>query len=483
MKCKNCGAVHEDENLYFCIGCGAMLKNPATGKIVKENREDDIPQAEVKEVTDAPAPMEIPEELPTEPEKSAEEVSEVDKLIQFVEEKKEAINSKEKPKENPKEIPAEKTPEKATEKAPEIPEKPAQAEKPVSPISLEKEPPKEAKTEKLFIEKEREAAVVPPVENPPPVEENAAAEAAVQKPAKVGFGKYFGGFFVALLAGIVLTAVCLITGLKLGLTGTNLRNIASDLNKWAVIDAELNGMSLSDNLYYETDFDKATQGNASKTEFALFLADTDFTGFCADRLEQYADYIIDGKGDMPTLKSNDVVEFFRENHSRGVEIFGYDMQTADYNAIRGSLDAHETEEKFSVDKIGWEMNFRLENIGKILSYVTIGILGAVFVLLMVWVAVILKNSKRAIRGYMGNIFTTSGLVVIAAAVAASAGAAIAYAVTGDFLCYLSSTLLLPSAAFCGGIGIVVLIVGLIIKKVNSSIRVKEKIQKSFGANI
>lgn len=475
MKCKNCGAVHEDENLYFCIGCGAMLRNPATGKIVKENREDDVPQEEVKETAETPASMETAEtpasmetakEILPEPEKPAEEVSEVDKLLRLVEEKKEAVISLEKANE--------KTEKKTEEKAPELPKEDI-------PAIEEKKPAAEEKAEKLFIEKEREAAFVPPpAENIPPAEENAAVEPAEQKPAKVGVGKYFGGFFVALLAGIVLTAFCLIFSLKLGFTGTNLHNIAKNLDVWSVINAEFNDMSLADNLYYETDFDMATQGNADKTEFTLFLAGTDFTGFCADKLEQYADYIIDGSGDMPTVTNNDIVEFLRANHDSGVGIFGYEMQTADYNAIRSSLDAHKTAEKFSVDKIGWEMKFRLENIGKILSYVTIGILAGVFVLLMIWIAVILKNSKKAIRGYMGNIFTFSGLVVLAAAIAVSAGAALVYAVTGDFLCYLSSTLLLPSAAFGGCFGAFILIVGLIIKKVNSSIKIKDKIQKAAG---
>lgn len=469
MKCKNCGAVHEDENLYFCIGCGAMLKNPATGKIIKENREDDLLQDEVKEASETSAPIDAAEEVLPEPEKPVEEYSEVDKLLRLVEEKKEAVISMEKA-------------EKAEEKIPDMPkeEKTAKENKPTEtekPVFLDKTPVTEDRAEKLFIEKEREAAFVPPAESVPEAEKKATAEPVKEKPAKVGFGKYFGGFLVALLAGIVLTVVSLLLSLKLGLTGTNLHNIAKDLNMWSVINAELNGMTISDNLYYETDFDIATQGNADKTEFALFLAGTDFTGFCADKLEQYADYIIDGVGDMPTLTNNDIVEFFKANHSRGVEIFGYDMQTADYNAIRNSLDEHETAEKFSVDRIGWELKFRLENIGKMLSYVTIGILAGVFVLLIIWVAVILKNSKSATRGYMGNIFTISGLIVLAVSIAASAGAAVVYAITSDFICYLISTLFLPSAAFGGGIGAVILIIGLIIKKVNSSIKVKEKIQK------
>ena len=59
--------------------------------------------------------------------------------------------------------------------------------------------------------------------------------------------------------------------------------------------------------------------------------------------------------------------------------------------------------------------------------------------------------------------------------AVSAGAALAHTVTGDFLCYLSSTLLLPTAVYGICIGAILLIAGLIIKKVKASVRTKEKI--------
>lgn len=456
MKCKLCGAVYDDDNLYFCIGCGAMLKNPATGEIVKENREDDfseeppvtekITEAENADILFETDPVEAPEILP-EPEPTAEPVPEPEEEILPLpvrNDKREVVFSSD------------------------------EAEnKPVS------QPINEAPKKELFIEKEREKAAVnnaaapvqsgeQPVSPPPAV------------PAKTGFGRLLGASAVSFIAAVLLIAVSLLFSLKLGFTGTNLHNIAEGLDKWAVINARFNDMTLADNLYYETDFDKATHGFADKTEFTLYLAGTDFTGFCADKLEAYADYIIDGTGDEPTLTENEIVDFFKANHDRGTEIFGYEMQTADYNAIRSSLAAHETAEKFSVSKIGWELKFRLESIGYLLSYVTIGILTALSIVLMIWTAVIVNRSGRHILGFLGNIFAWSGIAVLLAAIGASAGAALGYAITGDFLCYLSSTLLLPTAVYAACIGAILLVAGLIIKKVKSSIKVKEKIHKAAG---
>ena len=452
MKCKLCGAVYDDDNIYFCIGCGAMLKNPATGEIVKDNREDDFPEYAVVPEEDNTADLpetdlvEVPEILP-EPELRDDPVSEPEEEIlppPVIEDKEEVMFSSDE----------------------------------VEDISV-REPINEAPKQETFMEKETKRTVVnntvPPVQN---VEQPVPPTPAVS--VKTGFGQLFGATIVSFITVVLLIAVSLLFSLKLGFTGTNLHNIAERLDKWAVINVRFNDMTLADNLYYETDFDKASHGFADKNEFTLYLAGIDFIGFCADKLETYADYIIDGVGDEPTITENEIVDFFIANHDRGTEIFGYEMQTADYNAIRSSLAKKETAEKFSVGKIGWELKFRLESIGYLLSYVTIGILVALIIVLMIWVTVIVKHSGRHILGFFGNIFAWSGIAVLLAAVGVSAGTALGYAITGDFICYLSSTLLLPSAVYAACIGVILFIAGFIIKKVKNSIKVKEKIQKATG---
>ena len=101
-------------------------------------------------------------------------------------------------------------------------------------------------------------------------------------------------------------------------------------------------------------------------------------------------------------------------------------------------------------------------------------------LLMIWIATLVNCKGKHIIGFFGNIFTYSGLAVILVSVAVSAGAALAHTATGDFLCYLSSTLLLPTAVYGVCIGAILLIAGLIIKKVKASVRTKEKIQKAIN---
>lgn len=449
MKCNLCGAVHEDDNLYFCITCGAMLKNPVTGEYVKENIGE--ASKEASDISDNETSTEnISADIPTEPEQdeileiSPDILPEPEELPEPEPVKEEKIFSTEAIKDTP-----------SAEPAPEIPR------------------------EELHIAKEREKTTentaIPPVQ-----EETAPVEEAPQKPEKVSAGKIFGAGVVSLITIIILTAVGLLFSLKLGFTGDNLHNIAKDLNKWSIINARMDGLTVSDNLYYKSDFDKATHNFADTTDFALFLAKTDFTGFCADKLEVYADYIIDGKGDEPTLTENEIVDFFKENHDIAKETFGYDLQTADYNSMRTSLANNETAEKFSVSKIGWDLRFRLENIRYILSYLTLGILAAIVALLMIWIATLVNCKGKHIIGFFGNIFTFSGLAVILVSVAVSAGAALAHTVTGDFLCYLSSTLLLPTAVYGICIGAILLIAGLIIKKVKASVRTKEKIQKAIN---
>lgn len=449
MKCNLCGAVHEDDNLYFCITCGAMLKNPVTGEYVKENIGE--ASKEASDISDNETSTEnISADIPTEPEQ--DEILEISPDILP------------EPEELPKPEPVKEEKIFSTEAIKDTP--PA-------------EPAPEIPREELHIAKEREKATentaIPPVQ-----EEAAPVEEAPQKPEKVSAGKIFGAGVVSLITTIILTAVGLLFSLKLGFTGDNLHNIAKDLNKWSIINARMDGLTVSDNLYYKSDFDKATHNFADTTDFALFLAKTDFTGFCADKLEVYADYIIDGKGDEPTLTENEIVDFFKENHDIAKETFGYDLQTADYNSMRTSLANNETAEKFSVSKIGWDLRFRLENIRYILSYLTLGILAAIVALLMIWIATLVNCKGKHIIGFFGNIFTFSGLAVILVSVAVSAGAALAHTVTGDFLCYLSSTLLLPTAVYGVCIGAILLIAGLIIKKVKASVRTKEKIQKAIN---
>lgn len=419
MKCKLCGAVFDDDTLFFCTGCGAMLRNPATGEIVPENREEYTPTAD-----------------------------ELAEAAQSADDSPEAALINEKPAEEPTvEVPP--IPETAespeTENAPDVPE---------SELYIARDREKAASAEKL-----------PPEPEPDPLPEEAPP-----KPAKVGAGRLIGATLISFIACVILAAVSLLFSLKLGVSGDILHDRAQSMNVWTVINARFNGMSLSDNLYYETDFDKATHGFADKTEFSLYLAKSSFMDFFADKLKQYGDYILENRGDEATLRESELIEFFMSSSESAKEVFGYEMQTADYNSIRSSLAENKTEEKFSVSKIGWDIRFRLENIRYILSGLTLGIIGALFAVLLIWLAVIINKSGRRLLGFYGGIFFWGGLVTLSAGVLTSLGAAMAYVLTGELWYCMSATLLLPTSIYALCIGAILLIAGIILLKVKKAIK-------------
>lgn len=423
MKCKLCGAVFEDDALFFCTGCGAMLRNPATGEVVSENREEYTPDTAENQQNGASA------------EENADVQAAVNKTVGKSFDDSEA------------ELKAESTDE-------------------ISDASANSDERQELKPqEELCIAKEREKESKPEIQ---PVFDDIPPE-----PVKVGVGRLIGASAIALFSGIVLVLVSVLFSLKLGLSGDGLHDRIENMEKWSVINAEIDGLSVSDSLYYEVDFDKATHNFADKTEFAVFLAKTDFLGFTADKAKAYADYILDGIGNEPTLEENELVEFFRSNGNTAKEIFGYEMQTADYNSIRSSLAKHETADKFSVSKIGWEINFHLESVKYIFSYVTLGIFTALFIVLLIWIAIIVNRKGKHLLGFYGNIFLWGGLITVLSGIAVSAGMAMAYVLTGEFACYLCSSLLLPSAVYTVCFGVISFIAGVILKKIKRSLKLRK----------
>ena len=436
MKCKLCGAVFEDENLFFCTGCGAMLRNPATGEDIPENRGENDPES---------PPLAESQENTND---SIEEVQTTEKVTEPPLVSEETID----------------------EAVPEPNEAPVTENVAADTVQTAEIPPNE-----LYIVQERERAVAPePPQIPEPEPQFVSQEAPI-KPIKVGIARLTGAAVIALFAVIVLITVSVLFSLKLGLSADRLHDSVENMDIWSVINAEIGDMSVSDSLYYEVDFDKATHDFADKTEFSLYLAKTDFLSFSAGKVKEYADYILNGNGSDPTVSNDEMVEFFKNNGSLAKEVFGYEMQTADYNSIRSSLAKHETADKLSVGKIGWELRFRLENIKYILSYLTLGILAAMFIVLLIWIALTVNRKGRHLLGFYGNVFLWSGFLTLFIGAAASAGAAIAYIITGEFVYYLCVSLLLPTAVYVICFGVIFLIAGLILKKVKKSLKIKSKL--------
>ena len=414
MKCKACGAILKDDSLYFCIGCGAMLKNPITGDEITENRE------------------EFPAEENILPEKEDNEETAVEAVIQ-------------------NEIEGEKS---------------------------EAEEESEVKQEEIpGIDEEEKTADI--TENEPIADAGNETEISGEKtaiPEKTSGARLFGAALIAIVSGILLIALSLLFSVKLGVSPNGLKKSVENMNIWYILTSEIDGKTISDHIYEITDFEKASHGFADKTEFTTYMAKTDLMDHSASIIWEYAAYILNGKGmETMTVNENEITDFFIKNGEFAKETFGYEMQMADYNSIRKSLSENEIAEKLSTDRIGWNIRFRLENIRYILSYITLGILTALVIVLLVWIAIAVNRKGKYLLSIYGNVFFWSGIFVIAAGAAITGGAAMAYVLMSSLWSYVAASTLLPTAVYGVCIGLIETVAGVILKKIRRAIKVKEKI--------
>lgn len=428
MKCKACGMEFDNEELYFCTGCGAMLRNPVDGKTENENKERE-------QFHDSEA--EQNESVKDETEASAEEKSSESEEIKL----------------------------------------PSEPETPFVLDAVNDEPIREEAAKE-------ETAPIPPLYEPnenvmedvtsEPFEAQPIIKDDPKKPVKVGALRLTGAAIVSFISFIVLIVTSILASLYLGISPDRIGKSVEKMNAITFVNAKFDLSSIADNLYFETDFDKATHNNVDRSEFAMYLSRTNFMSFVGEKARVYSDYIINGGDNEPTISDSEIVEFFMSNDDVAKEVFDYEMIVADYNSIRKSLADHGTSDKFSISKISWNIQFRLENVKYILSGITIGIFGGLLLVLLIWIALIVNRNGRHLLGFYGNIFVWGGLVTFLFGLAASAGTALAYVTTNEFVFYICSVLLIPTAVYAACIGAIVFIVGFILKKVKKSIKIKAK---------
>ncbi|MDO4863347.1 MAG: hypothetical protein Q4A05_04170 [Ruminococcus sp.] len=307
---------------------------------------------------------------------------------------------------------------------------------------------------------------------PAPADEEPAA------PTKVGALRVSFAGFIAILTIIFLTLVSLLFCLRIGASGDVLRNRTKNMNINTVLDADLGKRSLSDTIYNESGFGTATDGQISKSDFRAYLAKTNLLEYTGDFVKDYADYFIEGDIGDPSVNANDMAEFFIQNSDVADESFDYQLKTSDYNKIRTTLELKDTADHFSIDKWSKKAHFDLGNLNFVFSYVTLGIILGLVIVLLVWIAVIVDGRGKHIVGMYGSIFSCSGGIVFLVGLAAVAGTAIAHIITGWFIFYLCASLLLPFGALALGVGAVEFILGFIFKRIRRGIRNSDKRNKA-----
>ena len=292
---------------------------------------------------------------------------------------------------------------------------------------------------------------------------------------KIGGGRIFGASLVSMLTMVFLLLFSLLLAVKVGLNGSIVRKRADALDTKTVLTAEFDNKELSKTLYDSLGFRTATRGAANEEGFKKFMIDADFCEYIGGVIEGYLDYIVDGEGGDPSVSAEDFVDdFIRANKKSIVKEFEYDLTDADYDLLQHNLDKDDFTETMDIKEWNRSVGFDLKNLSFIFSYITIGIVAALVLLLLIWIAAIVDKRAKYVTGFFGGIFSFVGAVSFLSGVVIFLGSAIAFTFTHNVGFYLSENLLLPLAVMFGIIGAAEFFIGFIFKKTSRGIKKKER---------
>ena len=123
---------------------------------------------------------------------------------------------------------------------------------------------------------------------------------------------------------------------------------------------------------------------------------------------------------------------------------------------------------------GFGLYFRKTRALEKRPYITIGIVAALVLLLLIWIAAIVDKRAKYVTGFFGGIFSFVGAVSFLSGAVIFLGSAIAFTFTHNVGFYLSENLLLPLAVMFGIIGAAEFFIGFIFKKTSRGIKKKER---------
>ena len=324
--------------------------------------------------------------------------------------------------------------------------------------------------------------------NIPPYYEDPAAYAAPpreeKRRAKIGGVRIFFATFLSIITIACLFALSLCASFKFGANGKSLKKSIKKLDKDVLLSAEFDGDTLSDGMYKTLGIRKLSDGEATKDDFKDYLKGTNILEYIGENVENYAKYIIDGKGDDPSIGSNDIAnDFFGSKDNNKVAKQELDMKfgSSELKTIKKNLAKNDVDKNLSIKEWNKHTGFDLKNANYAFSYITLGIVLALILVFLIWIALIVDRRGKHLCGFYGKIFGISGFLMFIIGAAVLAAAPIVYAVTGNVIAYLIFHVLLKFGIIAIGTGFVELLLAFMFKRIKRGIKVKEKTVKAVEA--
>ncbi len=458
MICKNCGKELSDDSV-FCTGCGTKIGAPEPEKEAIGQTADNVIENKAEESL-------RPEEAP----KAEESVKS--------EETPKAEES-EKPKDILKEI---KNLHKKNE------EKPLSETIPLpEPVPMPNNAPEPAAAYQNTPFEQTQPVNVPSRETPDhqqsdaPVpgypEQTAAPVQEEKKSTKLSAGRKTGGTILVIFAVIFLIVLNILVCVRFGFSGDQLSKRTETLDLRTILTAEFEEEEINTDIYRMLKISSLTEGKADKDDFKNYLLNSDALEFFGEKLALYADYIIAGKGDDPTIDSEVIAEDFfgnKVNNTVAKEELGTKFDDDMIDSIRKSMEHQDVDDALSIENWGDKVGFEMNILKYAFSYITMAIVFALVIVLFIWLAVISERRSRYLLGFYGNTLFISGLIFFLIGIAVLAGMPLAFAFTSNVIFYLCANMLLPFALVALCAGFIELLLGCIFKSAAKSIKKKQK---------
>lgn len=327
-----------------------------------------------------------------------------------------------------------------------------------------------------------QAYMPPPAEPvypaPAPEEEPETSGYEEEKPVKVGAGRLICAGFITVIAFLLMIVLSLMFCMKLGISGDIIRRRVEHMSLATAIDGDLDGKTLYDDMYGALAFSDITQGKANRSEFREYLLNTDLLKFAGKKAGQYVDYMMIGDMADPSVTADEIVDMFKDSSGADDAAFGYTLQTADYNKLRKQIEKNNTEKNLSLDRWSRMAGFSLENLNYMFSFITLGVILALVLVLLIWIAVIVDKRGKHLLGFYGNIFKWSGALIFLIGAVILAGGSIAYLLTGQAVFYIVPQMLLPFSLLAICTGALEFLLGSLFRRIKTAIRRKEKRNKA-----
>lgn len=297
----------------------------------------------------------------------------------------------------------------------------------------------------------------------------------IKDEVNVGGGRLTAASIIAFFSIIFMILLGLICSVKFGITGNILKNKVNKLNAKTTLEMQVDGRSLSDNLYDMAGIRNVS--DADTADFKEFLVEADFLGYVAINVEAYANYILNGKGDDPSLTASDFTsDFFKKNNDVADDVLGAEFSKSDLKSMTKNIEKNDFNNGLSIEEWENEIGFKTSNIKYALSYITIGILAAIIIVLCLWTAVIVDRKGKHLLGFYGNIMLISGIIMTIVGLGSVIGMSIAYAISNEIMFQILFTALTTFGIIALIIGVVQLLFGFIFKKIKKGIVKKQKAQ-------